>query len=83
MKSLLVSNSKFTAYISVFTPTTYIMAITFDTKTRICFFKKREFNNGFLEPSVIELNVKEAKKFYGKRVGEPAAAAEVMDEYII
>jgi len=42
MKSLLVSNSKFTAYISVFTPQTYIMAITFDTKTRIYFKSRRE-----------------------------------------
>jgi len=55
MNSLLISNSKFTAYISVFTASTYIMAITFDPKT---------------QPGAIELNVKEAKKYYEKKVGQ-------------
>jgi len=55
MNSLLISNSKFTAYISVFTASTYIMAITFDPKT---------------QPGAIELNVKEARKYYEKKVGQ-------------
>ena len=68
----MISNSKFTGYISGFTASTYLMAITFDSKTRRIFWLREKgiFTFIFLEPSVIELNVKEAKKYYEKKIGQ-------------